>query len=363
MPPSEQPILFLWSLSPWASKITAYLALRRIPYSRSEQPITQPRPTLAALGLNYRRIPVLALGRDIYCDTLLILEKLESLYPPSAAHPAISGGGTNYTLERLLEKWTDTVVFGASAKVIPSSLELMQDPGFQKDREELWGRPWTAKAQDALRPKGLADLRANFAFLEELLGDGREWITGNDGPMLADVHCKASSVCSNVEKSLIYADATPWHQAAWILDWLQQIDAYDAKFFSAETHPKTFAWINRYSAALASAKESAPQPTELSGPDAVARVLGAGFQEDDKELTVEEDPEGFEAGDEVEMWPVDTGFDRKDGGKLVKLRVNEAVVAKRSLQEGKEVRVHYPRWNFAMKKAVPTDSEEKEEDK
>ena len=197
MAPSEEPILFLWSLSPWASKIVSYLALRGIPHARCEQPITQPRPDLAALGLHYRRIPVLSVGRDIYCDTLLILEKLEELYPPP---PSGSAGGykqisatnpTELALEKLFEKWTDTVVFKPAAACIPTSLDLMKDEGFQKDREELWGRSWDQEAQDKLRPAGLANLRANFEFLEEVLGDGRAWVLGGreeEGPRLADIH-------------------------------------------------------------------------------------------------------------------------------------------------------------------------------
>jgi len=192
--PQEEPILFLWSLSAWAAKITAYLALRGIPHTRCEQPITQPRPDLAALGVNYRRIPILSIGRDIYCDTLLILEKLESIYPStSGGYRSITAkGGSDYALERLFEKWTDTVVFQAAAAVIPSSLDLMKDPQFQKDREELWGRSWGKEEQDKLRPKGLADMRANFELLELTLGDGREWISGSEGPMMVDIHGECS---------------------------------------------------------------------------------------------------------------------------------------------------------------------------
>ena len=189
MPPIEDPILFLWSLSPWASKVVSYFALRGIPYTRCEQPITQPRPDLHALGVNYRRIPVLSIGRDIYCDTLLILETLEKLYPPSSEYKQIGATSpTEKALEKLFEKWTDVVVFKPAAACIPTELDLMKDPGFQKDREELWGRPWTKEAQEELRPSGLAYLRADFDFLEECLGDGRQWLLGNDGPKLADIH-------------------------------------------------------------------------------------------------------------------------------------------------------------------------------
>jgi len=147
-----------------------------------------PRPDIAALGVKYRRIPILSLGRDIYCDSLLILEKLEQWYSDGRYASLGARDPSGRAMEKLLEKWTDVVVFSAAAAAIPSEMELVQDPAFQKDREELWGRPWTAEEQDKLKPAGLANLRANFDFLEDLLSDGRGWILGNMGPGLADVH-------------------------------------------------------------------------------------------------------------------------------------------------------------------------------
>lgn len=191
MAPSELPILFLWSMSPWASKAWHYLALRGIPYNQCIQPITMPRPDLAALGVKYRRIPVLAVGRDIYCDSLLILQKFEEWYPRDSEFKSISATDpTGRAVERLLEKWTDVVVFSAAAACIPSEMDLCKDKAFQKDREELWGRPWTAEEQDKLKPAGLANLVANFDFLEDMLSDDRQWLLGDDGPGLADVHGK-----------------------------------------------------------------------------------------------------------------------------------------------------------------------------
>jgi glutathione S-transferase len=184
-PKPEDITLFYWSFSPWASKVTAYLVLRSLPHSQCDQPITLPRPDIKALGVSYRRIPVLAIGRDIYCDTLCILQSLERLFPSDdlrATNP------TDRALEKLLEKWTDVVVFKPAAGAIPSTLPLCQDPSFIKDRTELWGRDWEPKEQDKLRPAGLANLRENFEFLEELLSDRREWVLGNDGPKLGDIH-------------------------------------------------------------------------------------------------------------------------------------------------------------------------------
>jgi glutathione S-transferase len=46
-----------------------------------------PRPELSsALGVSYRRIPVLAIGNDVYCDTSLIASALERNFPPEQGY-------------------------------------------------------------------------------------------------------------------------------------------------------------------------------------------------------------------------------------------------------------------------------------
>lgn len=79
-------------------------------------------------------------------------------------------------------------------------------------------------------------------------------------------------------------------------------------------------------------------------------MLSSGFNEPEDQLKVLPDPEAFKEGDEVEMHPTDTGHDRKDRGKLVALNTYEAVIKTTSAQDGKEIRIHYPRWNFDIKK-------------
>lgn len=324
--PEQEPILFLWALSAWASKVTAYFALRSIPYTHCEQPITQPRPNIAALGVNYRRIPILSLGRDIYCDSLLILQKLEEQYPSSSQHKSISATDPkDRALEKLLEKWTDVVVFKSAAAVISTDLDLMKDPAFTKDREELWGRSWDKEAQDALRPAALAEMRLNWDFLEEHLEDGREWVLGNsDGPQMADIH------------------------ACWIFDWLLMLPgSFPEDYFNKTRYPKVLAWRERYMTAIAKAKETAPKPTMLEGEDAVNQILNGEFN--DEEMEVEgDDLSGLKAGQRVVMKPVDTGYSHVDKGKLIGLTGREAVISTVSRQGEKEVHIHYPRWNFTF---------------
>jgi glutathione S-transferase len=152
-----------------------------------------PRPDIKALGVEYRRIPILTIGRDIYHDTRIILAKLERLFPASAAHPSISSSKPEEKeIERLLEYWIiDGGVFTRASQLIPTSMPLLKDPKFTKDRENYTGRSWDKSAMEAVRPEALVDIKGAFAFLEEtLLADGRDWILKTESPTLADIEGK-----------------------------------------------------------------------------------------------------------------------------------------------------------------------------
>ena len=151
---------------------------------------TLPRPDLAALGVHYRRIPVLAIGRDIYCDTRLILSKLETLFPGSILGPKNSD---QLALSQLFSKWCiEGGVFARASQLIPSEMPLLKDPKFKTDREDLTGRSWSKEKIDEGRPEALADMANAFSFVESLLGDGRDWVLGGAGPTLGDIEGKIS---------------------------------------------------------------------------------------------------------------------------------------------------------------------------
>jgi glutathione S-transferase len=38
-----------------------------------------PRPILADLGITHRRVPILAIGKDVYCDSSSIIDALQHL--------------------------------------------------------------------------------------------------------------------------------------------------------------------------------------------------------------------------------------------------------------------------------------------
>ena len=85
-----------------------------------------PRPELSELlGVMYRKIPVLAIGNDVYCDTSLIASVLESRFPPSEGYgtlfpPRVGGGKTDTGMVlALMMYWTDRTVFPLGAISLP----------------------------------------------------------------------------------------------------------------------------------------------------------------------------------------------------------------------------------------------------
>ncbi|KAI1618000.1 glutathione S-transferase [Exophiala viscosa] len=323
--PNNGIVLYHYSFSPYARRVLWYLSLRGIDYAECKQAPVLPRPDLNALGINYRRIPVLAVGRDIYCDSRLILRKLEELFPDGTLG---ASSGEQKAIERFLDVWaTESGLFARASQLIPTDMPLLNDPKFTKDREDLTGRSWSKEQIAANRPEALAYIRNAFKFLETtLLADGRTWVLKTDKPTLADI------------------------EAVWTLDWLNGLKgALPRELISEKQYPKVFSWIARFNKALNEAKKQAPKPATLKGGAATQRVLNASFAE--KDLTIDSaDPLGLQHGTEVEVYPTDSGVKHHDKGRLLGLTEDEVVV---SIQpQDKEVRVHYPRTGFRIKAVI-----------
>ena len=128
----------------------------------------------------------MSIGRDIYCDTRLILPKLEEKFPSG---PLGAPQTDQKALEKLLESWTiDGGIFVRATQVLPPDMPLLKDPKFRSDREDYTGRSWDKKDIKAMRPEGLSHIRDGFIFLETgLLADGRQWILKTEKPSLADI--------------------------------------------------------------------------------------------------------------------------------------------------------------------------------
>lgn len=187
MAPHNDIILFHYQFSPYAKRVIWYLTLRGIDYAQCIQPPWLPREDINALGVKYRRIPIMSIGRDVYCDTRLILQKLEERFPDgalSASQP------DQKAVEMLLESYTiDGGIFLRAAQSIPPDMPLLKDRKFTKDREEYTGRSWSQENIKAMRPESVTHIRDAFDFLENgLLADGRQWILKTEKPSMSDIN-------------------------------------------------------------------------------------------------------------------------------------------------------------------------------
>ncbi|CAF1649207.1 unnamed protein product [Adineta ricciae] len=78
---SEELILYHYPQSPFAEKIRMAMGLKKLNWRSVTVDRVPPRSHLEILTGGYRRIPVLQVGADIYCDTHLIIRTLDRLRP------------------------------------------------------------------------------------------------------------------------------------------------------------------------------------------------------------------------------------------------------------------------------------------
>ncbi|KAL8901721.1 MAG: hypothetical protein Q9192_000408 [Flavoplaca navasiana] len=324
MAPHNDIVLFHYSVSPYAKRVIWYLALRGLEYAQCIQPLALPREDINALGVKYRRIPILSIGRDVYCDTRLILQKLEEKFPSGAIG---ASDPEQKAVQKLLETWTiDGGVFSRAAQAIPPEMPLLNDPRWVKDREDYMGRSWAKEDIAKGRPEALAHLREAFELLEStLLADGREWILKTKQPTLADI------------------------EAIWPFHWLSTMEgALPPSLFGKDHFPNVYAWIDRFNTAVKVARSSAPKVTTLKGSEAIQHVTQAGLAEPDGEVDGQ-DPLGLKKGQDVESWPIDSGFNHRDRGQLVALTRQEVVLKTQAKIGHKDVHIHHPRTNFRIR--------------
>ncbi|OZJ06309.1 hypothetical protein BZG36_00740 [Bifiguratus adelaidae] len=171
-------ILHHYAGSPFAEKIRLALDLKGLQWFSVEHSNVMPRPLLEPLAHGYRRIPVLQIGQDVYCDTSLILDILEERQVP--LYPK---GTPNKGWIKAFSLWTDGPFFQLNTSLLPWGKLNEQ---FLKDREQFVGRK-IRQADPATTERITSTLAAHYAVLDSILSDGRQFLAGEQ-PTLADVH-------------------------------------------------------------------------------------------------------------------------------------------------------------------------------
>lgn len=254
---ANQPIItYDYDFSPYGSKIRMLLALTGLPHKRCDVPAVLPRPQLESMGITYRRIPVLAVGKDIYCDTSLIVHKILELQGPQ-------GGLHQHPASHAFEQWANWA-FSTALTLAPAQLLT---PEFVKDRETIFRMPFPRKGLiklktltllatailarpdfAQLRPSGLGAFASIMSTIEnDFLASGYSYVGGRNEPSTADVH------------------------VAWFTQWyLTRLEVAKEPGFEEVNFPRTYAWLKRlpYS-----------QPEALDAEDSRETILRSDYTE------------------------------------------------------------------------------------
>ena len=173
---SAEIILHHYDTSPFSEKVRVMLGIKGLSWRSVIQPVIMPKPDLIPLTGGYRRIPVMQIGADVYCDTQVILAEIEARH----RKPAVVRGAdwaVNLWADRLFFQATVAVVFGEIGAAVPKE--------FVADREKLSGRPFDVAAMKAAAEPMKAQWRAEAAWIEQGLASND--FLGGSTPSLADI--------------------------------------------------------------------------------------------------------------------------------------------------------------------------------
>ncbi|HEX4197197.1 MAG TPA: glutathione S-transferase family protein, partial [Caulobacteraceae bacterium] len=166
-------ILHHYDASPFSEKVRLMFGLKGLAWRSVIQPTIMPKPDLVPLTGGYRRIPVLQIGADVYCDSQVIMVQIAV----RAGGPPLEGAGWAVNL------WADRLFFGATVPIIFGEIEVPR--AFIEDREKMSGRPFDAAAMRAAAHHMKGQWRAQAAWLDQGLATS-DYLAGA-APGLADI--------------------------------------------------------------------------------------------------------------------------------------------------------------------------------
>ena len=302
-------ILHNYPNSPFSEKVRVAFGIKKLAWRSVIQPVIMPKPDLIPLTGGYRKIPVMQIGADIFCDSQIILREIERRHPTPSLSPENKGAPYG------LGFWADRQIFQAAVAIIFGEIGDMVPEDFKKDRAAMSGGGFSSDALKAAVPFMRDQYRAHTRFLADQLEDGRAF-WGGDKPGLADIH----------------AFMNPW--------FVNSALPHRAKS-TLEEFPKVLAWYERVRAI------GHGTHTDLSPKEAVAIAKNATSEA--KPAQDPHDPHGRKPGDKVHVAADDYGRD-PIAGEIVFCNAHEIAIRRSSAEVG-DVVVHFPRAGFSVTSA------------
>jgi len=297
-------ILHHYELSPFSEKIRRVLAYKQLPWRAVQQPIMAPKPELTPLTGGYRRIPVMQIDADIYCDTALIARTLERLYPQPAIMPAAIAGQIE-----LIEDWADHRLFLHAVPPTVVGLMAALPPGFLEDRAAMTPM-FNGDAMVNAAPHALEQLRYALDFLDRQLRESPFVCGGN----------------------FTLADAACFHPVNFALNNPHLTVEVDSR-------PALAAWHKR----IAAFGPGKAEP--MSGAEALEIARAAEPMDVDGTSVADA---GYAPGDTVRIVADDYGTETTVGS-VVRVRPNQVTVVRVDPDLG-SLAVHYPRAGYRIDK-------------
>jgi glutathione S-transferase len=303
MPQADAVILHQYDMSPFSEKIRKILGHKNAPWHAVTQSMWLPRPHLTPMTGAYRRIPVMQIGADIYCDTRLIARKLDALFP----EPPLFPKGLEAAADSITQ-WADRHMFGATVPIVFTQLGAMLPPQLMADRKKM--RPdLDPAALLALVPDLKNEVRVFASSLERTLSQGGFLLGKTFSVADASVYHTLWFVRNAPDAGAILS------QFPGVQRWLGVIDGM-GQGQRQEMTPE---------AAMAIAKAAEPAPASTK--DA-------------------HDPNGLTPGTTVRISSDDLPQDRFEG-EVLALDVDEVVILRHSPECG-AIALHFPRAGYRI---------------
>jgi len=353
-------VLFGYDTSAFTQKARYILRLKQIPYTFITVPTMMPRPVLKNyFNLEYRKIPVAAIDKDIYVDTSVIIEALEHRYSSNdgygTVYPISADGRVHRSMMRgFASYWTDRPFFRAVCGFMPTALWRSK---FGTDRAGLIGHKLDPDKLEKKIPLHLSQFDLQLSLLEPQFREASEdlpWIFSTKTPSLADIAL--------------------YHMVEWSekmsrgegLDHLTGGDAEEgqgegcAAVFNSDRYPGAWAWFHNLQNYL---NRLPLLETRVDGSDTaqVDRVLSALAEVPlDTKIPMVPTPaaehteldvrNGLTVGTDVSIAPDDTGMNDLTKGKILALSPEEVVISPSMIGGASpkvgDLRLHFPRIHF-----------------
>lgn len=302
------PILHHHDPSPFGEKIRLAFGLKGLAWQSVQVSMVMPRPELGALTGGYRKIPVLQLGADVYCDTRLIVTELERRFPTPSLFPSGSAG-----LGLALTAWSDRSFFDPGAGLSMGLNKAFIPKEVIEDRKSFFNFMDFDRLESDI-PHLYTQFRAGLDLVESMLADGRPFVLGSE---------------------VSFADID-----AYFPVWMARSNIGNAAEL-LEPFTRLRQWESRMAAFSRGTR------SEITATDALAVAAAATPL---APLGVDpQDPLGFAAGERVHVTPDDYGKIPVEG-ELVTLTINEVAVKRRTAETG-EIVTHFPRLGYRITRA------------